>query len=61
MKNLLYDMTGREENFLERNLLAPYEIIAEKPTVPSPFPQGPSKCICPVFMNNRCFTVGITD
>ena len=34
----LYYMAGGEENFLKNNLLAPYEITAEKLTAPSPFP-----------------------
>ena len=34
LQNLLYDMAGGEENFLEKNLLAPYETIAEKLTAP---------------------------
>ena len=41
LQNLLYDMAGGEENFLEKNLLAPYEIIAEKLSAPSPFPKSP--------------------
>ena len=38
VQNLLFDMAGGDEKFLEKNLLAPYEIIAEKLTAPSPFP-----------------------
>ena len=38
--SLLYDMAGGE-NFLEKNLLAPYEIIVGKLTAPSPFPLSP--------------------
>ena len=38
VQNLSYDMAGGDEISLEKNLLAPYEIIAEKLTVPSPFP-----------------------
>ena len=37
LQNLLYDMASGEEKFLEKNLLAPYEIIAEKLTAPLPF------------------------
>ena len=36
LQNLSYDMAGGEDNFLEKNLLAPYEIIAEKLTAPLP-------------------------
>ena len=38
VQNLLYDMAGGDENLLEKNLLAPYEIIAAKLTAPSLFP-----------------------
>ena len=38
VQNLLYDMAGGEENFLEKNLLAPYKIIVERLTALSPFP-----------------------
>ena len=41
VQNLLYDMAGGEENFFGKNLLTPYEIIAEKLTAPSPFPSSP--------------------
>ena len=41
--NLLYDVAGGEGNVLEKNLLAPapYEIIAEKLTAPSPLTNCP--------------------
>ena len=38
LQNCSYDMASGEENFLETNLLAPCEVIAEKLTAPSPFP-----------------------
>ena len=35
---LSYEMAGGEESFLDKNLLTPYEIIAEKLSALSPFP-----------------------
>ena len=30
VQHLLYDMAGEGENFLAKNVLAPYDIVAEK-------------------------------
>ena len=38
VQRLSYDMAGGEETILEKNLLAPYEIIAEKLIAPPHFP-----------------------
>ena len=37
-QNLLYHLAGGEEKLLQKNLLAPYEIIAKNTTAQSPFP-----------------------
>ena len=55
VQKLLYYMAGGEEKLLQKNLLAPYEIIAKKYNCPVTF--FLNKCICPVFMNNRCCIV----
>ncbi len=38
VQTLINVMAGGEEHFLLKDLLAPYEIVAKKPTSPSPFP-----------------------
>ena len=38
VENLLYNMAGEDEKFLNKNLLAPHKVIAKQPTAPSPFP-----------------------